>query len=81
MGFGRDYKIKLRAVKIRKKVHRNHTTRLQLWQRYIGLQKKKKVCGIDLIMFSSSLLAYSVRASLSTERFTDVKVIQAGAYY
>lgn len=79
LGFGRGYKIKLRAVRIRKKVHRNHTTRFELWQRYVGLQKK--VCEIDLIMFSSSLLAYSVRASLSTERFTDVKVIQPGAYY
>lgn len=62
------------------------TTRLQLWQRYIALQKKKvysitKKSEIDLIMFSSPLLAHSVRASLSTERFTDVKVIQPGAYY
>lgn len=79
MGFGRCYKIKLRAVQIRKKVHRSHTSRIQLWQRYIGLPKKD--CEIDLIMFSSSLLAYSVRASPSTERFTDVKVTQPGAYY
>lgn len=79
MFFGSFYKIKLITVQIRKNVHISHTGRLQLWQRYMGLQKDD--CEIDLIMFSSSLLACSVRASPSTERFPDVKVIQPGAYY
>lgn len=57
----------------------SHTSRLWLWQRYVELQKEYR--EIDLIMFSSSLLACSVRARPSTERFPDVKVIQPGAYY
>lgn len=67
------------TVKTRKNVHISHASRLQLWQKYIGLQKDD--CEIDLIMFSSSPLACLVRASPSTERFPDVKVIQPGAYY
>lgn len=79
MFFDRCYKIKLITVQIRKSAHISHTSRLQLCQRCIGLQKED--CEIDLIMFQSSPLECSVRVSPSTERFPDVEVIQPVAYY
>jgi len=45
------------------------------------MELQKENHEIHLIMFSSSLLACSVRTGPSTERFPDGKVIQPAAYY